>query len=122
MVRNCYTSVFSNIDKVTTDTRVTYACKPVGEVDEILDVKDPRQGPTDQYGNLYSYELLLKVDSGVQIYTYDEIQYSSSGLMVKKRSTSFQKQLPKANRLQKKLRMIFSMLDQQISWTRHCSS
>lgn len=86
---------FSNIDKVTTDTRVTYAGKPVGEVDEILDVKDPRQGPTDQYGNLYSYELLLKVDSGVQIYTYDEIQYSSSGLMGEKSINIIPKATPK---------------------------
>lgn len=86
---------FSNIDKVTTDTRVTYAGKLVGEVDEILEVKDPRQGPFDQYGNLYTYELILKVDSGVKIFSYDEIQYSSSGLMGEKSINITPKATPK---------------------------
>lgn len=76
--------LFSNIDKVEVGTRVTFAGKPVGEVKKIQEVKDPRQSPSDQFGNLYIFELTLKVDSSVQVYTYDEIVFASSGLLGEK--------------------------------------
>lgn len=75
---------FSNIGKVEEGTRVTFAGKPVGEVHKIVEVKDPRQSPSDSAGNLYIYELTLKVDSSVQVYTYDEILFATSGLLGEK--------------------------------------
>lgn len=75
---------FSNIDKVTEGTRVTFAGKPVGEVKDIIEVPDPRSAPVDESGNLYIYELILKVDSSVQVYTYDEIIFATSGLLGEK--------------------------------------
>ncbi len=75
---------FANIDKIDPGTRVTFAGKPVGEVEEIQEVKDPRQSPADSFGNLYIYLLTLKVDSSVHIYTYDEIVFATSGLLGEK--------------------------------------
>lgn len=75
---------FSNIDKISQGTLVTFAGKPVGEVVEIREVKDPREAPADAFGNLYIYELILKVDSSVKIFTYDEINFATSGLLGEK--------------------------------------
>ncbi|NGX61787.1 MAG: hypothetical protein K940chlam9_01276 [Chlamydiae bacterium] len=76
--------LFTNIDKVTKGTRVTFAGKPVGEVEEIIERKNPRQGPSDGLGNLYVYELILKVDSSVRVFTYDEILFATAGLLGEK--------------------------------------
>lgn len=75
---------FSNIDKVEKGTRVTFAGKPVGEVEEINEVPDPRKSPSDEFGNLYIFELTLQVDSSVQVYSYDEIIFATSGLLGEK--------------------------------------
>lgn len=71
---------FSNVDKVTVGTRVTFAGKPVGEVVEIREIEVPR---LDQLhgGYIYSYELVLNVDSEVKIYNTDEIALRTSGLL-----------------------------------------
>lgn len=76
--------LFSNIDKVIEGTHVTYGGKPVGEVVKIVEIPNPRDAEADQFGNLYLYELTLKVDSSVQVYTYDEILFSTSGLLGEK--------------------------------------
>lgn len=86
--------LFSNIDKIDVGTRVTFAGKPVGEVKKIVEVKDPRKSPSDQFGNLYIYELTLKVDSSVQIYSYDEIVFASSGLLGEKSIAIIPKSAP----------------------------
>ncbi len=78
------TARFSNIEKIEVGTRVTFAGKPVGEVSKIIEVEDPRQSPSDEFGNLYIYELTLKVDSSVHVFTYDEIIFSTSGLLGEK--------------------------------------
>ncbi|MCH9626641.1 MAG: hypothetical protein S4CHLAM2_02670 [Chlamydiales bacterium] len=75
---------FSNIDKVESGTRVTFAGKPVGEVYKIIEVPHPRESPSDEFGNLYIYELTLKVDSTVHVYSYDEIVFATSGLLGEK--------------------------------------
>src|ERR1700722_14911107 len=59
---------FSNIEKITPGTRVTFAGKPVGEVASIKEIKDARDQPPDASGNPYFYEVELKIDSGVQLY------------------------------------------------------
>ncbi len=75
---------FSNIDKVDTGTRVTFGGKPVGEVAGIKEVANPRKSPSDELGNLYIFELTLKVDSSVHVYSYDEIIFATSGLLGEK--------------------------------------
>lgn len=75
---------FSNIDKVSLGTRVTFAGKPVGEVVEIQEISDPRKAPADSSGNLYIYELILEADSSVKVYNYDEIIFATSGLLGEK--------------------------------------
>ncbi len=85
---------FSNIDKVENGTRVTFAGKPVGEVSKIMEIADPRQAPSDEFGNLYIYELTLKVDSSVQVYSYDEIIFTTSGLLGEKSIAIIPKSAP----------------------------
>jgi len=75
---------FSNIDRISQGTRVTFAGKAVGEVVDIKEIRDPRIAPADGSGNLYMYELTLKVDSSVKVFTYDEIVFASSGLLGEK--------------------------------------
>lgn len=75
---------FSNIDNVNVGTRVTFAGKPVGEVVKIQEIEDPRKAPADTLGNLYIYELTLKVDSSVKVFSYDEIVFATSGLLGEK--------------------------------------
>jgi len=76
--------LFSNVDKITEGTRVIFAGKPVGDVKSIVEIPNIRQAQADAFGNLYIYELTLEVDSSVQVYTYDEIQFATSGLLGEK--------------------------------------
>lgn len=85
---------FSNIDKISIGTRVTFGGKPVGEVKEIREIIDSRHGPADEYGNLFIYELVLKVDSSVQVFTYDEINFATSGLLGEKSIAIIPKSTP----------------------------
>lgn len=71
---------FSNVDKVTTGTRVTFAGRPVGEVVEIRDIEVPRQEQLHG-GYIYSYELVLNIDSGVKVFNTDEVSLRTSGLL-----------------------------------------
>lgn len=75
---------FSNINKINVGTRVTYAGRPVGEVVDIHELRDPRAQPSDELGRVYFYQLTLKVDSSVQVYTTDEITLQTSGLLGEK--------------------------------------
>ncbi|MDP1836325.1 MAG: MlaD family protein [Chlamydiales bacterium] len=71
---------FSNIDKITVGTRVTFAGKPVGQVIKIMEVEAPRA--EKYFGDyVYPYELLLAVDSSVHVYNSDEVALRTSGLL-----------------------------------------
>lgn len=72
---------FTDIDKVNVGTRVTYAGKPVGEVVEIRELPYGREGPKDDSGRVYAYELKVLVDSGIKVYNTDEITLRTSGLL-----------------------------------------
>lgn len=75
---------FSNIDKISEGTRVTFGGKPVGEVVNIEEIV-PEQGPREgRDGSVYVYELTLKVDSSIKIYETDEISSRTSGLLGEK--------------------------------------
>ncbi|MGK5595011.1 MAG: MlaD family protein [Parachlamydiaceae bacterium] len=73
---------FADVDKVTVGTRVAYGGKPVGEVVEIKEVKDPNvQERIGDNGYIYLYELILRVDSSVKVYNTDQISLRTSGLL-----------------------------------------
>jgi len=75
---------FTDVDKITIGTRVTYAGKPVGEVVGIEEVDDGRTGKTDPSGHVYIYDLTLRVDSKVKVFNTDEIASRTSGLLGEK--------------------------------------
>lgn len=62
-------------------TRVTFAGKPVGEVVSIRELPDARTSRQAQNGEVYVYELVLKVDSGVDVFNTDVISLRTSGLL-----------------------------------------
>lgn len=75
---------FTDIDKVTIGTRVTYAGKPVGEVIGIEEIEEGRGGKTDSSGHVYIYDLTLRVDSKVKVFNTDETALRTSGLLGEK--------------------------------------
>ena len=82
--KKTYNVRFSNIANISEGTHVTLAGKPVGEVEEIKRVPKSRQGPADELGRVYFYELTLRVDSSVEIYNTDEITIATTGLLGEK--------------------------------------
>lgn len=85
---------FSNIDKVGVGTRVLFAGHPVGEVVSIREVEDARLDGQIHHGEIYIYELTLKIDTGIDVYTSDEIAAKTSGLLGE-RSVSINPRPPK---------------------------
>lgn len=75
---------FTNVDKINVGTRVTYAGHPVGEVKELFELPDARTNRVARNGEVYVYELVLKVDSGVNVYNTDDISSRTSGLLGEK--------------------------------------
>jgi len=75
---------FANIDKVNTGTHVTFGGNPVGEVIEIKKIIDQKNPRPDFEGVVYAYELLLSVDSSVNVYNTDQISLRTSGLLGEK--------------------------------------
>lgn len=75
---------FANIDKVTVGTRVNFGGRPVGEVVEIQEISQGDERQMTRDGRVYIWELTLKVDSHVPIYTTDEIELKTSGLLGEK--------------------------------------
>lgn len=76
---------FSNVNKINVGTRVLFAGKAVGEVTAINEIYHARETqPTDQLGRLFFYQLTLKIDSGVHVYSTDEICMQTSGLLGEK--------------------------------------
>ncbi|MBX9743960.1 MAG: MlaD family protein [Chlamydiales bacterium] len=75
---------FANIAGINMGTRVTFAGKPVGEVVAIEEITNARETSCDEAGRVYVYQLTLKVDSKVNIYTTDEVAIRTTGLMGEK--------------------------------------
>ncbi len=76
---------FSNVNQINVGTRVLYAGRPVGEVIAITPIPNARQRPiSDVIGEIYFYQLELKVDSSVQVYDTDEVTIQTSGLLGEK--------------------------------------
>jgi phospholipid/cholesterol/gamma-HCH transport system substrate-binding protein len=73
---------FANINKISIGTRVLFAGKAIGEVTAIVPIYHARETqPTDSLGRLYFYQLTLKIDSTVAVYSTDEIVIHTAGLL-----------------------------------------
>jgi phospholipid/cholesterol/gamma-HCH transport system substrate-binding protein len=87
---------FSNINKIGVGTRVLFAGKAVGEVTAISEIYHARETqPTDLLGRLYFYQLTLHIDSNVHVYSTDEINIQTSGLLGEKSIAIVPKAPPK---------------------------
>lgn len=83
-MKKTYYIRFANINKIGIGTQVMFAGKPVGEVVAINRIYDSRKQPSDSLGDLYCYQLTIKVDSSVSIYNTDEVSLQTSGLLGEK--------------------------------------
>lgn len=87
---------FSNINQINVGTRVLFAGKPVGEVVAVQPIPEARKKPTsDVLGEIYYYQLVLKVDSSVKVYDTDEVTIQTSGLLGEKSIAIIPKVPPK---------------------------
>lgn len=93
---------FPNIEKISVGSRVTFAGRHVGQVEEIFQVRAARQEVADLYGNVYAYELLLRVDSSVEVFDTDDISIHTSGLLGE-RTISIRPNPPQKGRSLKKV-------------------
>ena len=75
---------FADLDKINVGTRVTFAGKPVGEVDHIEEIREAIDHRVGLNGTVYVYDVFLKVDSSVNVYNTDEIYSRTSGLLGEK--------------------------------------
>lgn len=75
---------FANINQISVGTRVLFAGRPVGEVSAIQEIVNARKLPTDSEGQVYMYQLTLKIDSSVIVYNTDQISVQTSGLLGEK--------------------------------------
>ncbi|GAB4190277.1 MAG: hypothetical protein Tsb0015_11380 [Simkaniaceae bacterium] len=86
---------FANINGISIGTRVMFAGNPVGEVVAIKAIPNARELPMNDEGDVYFYELILHVDSSVQVYNTDEITVQTSGLLGEKSIAIIPKAPPK---------------------------
>jgi phospholipid/cholesterol/gamma-HCH transport system substrate-binding protein len=87
---------FSNVNQINLGTRVLFAGKPVGEVVAIEPIPNARQKPiADVIGEIYYYQLVLRVDSSVKVYDTDEVTIQTSGLLGEKSIAIIPKVPPK---------------------------
>lgn len=87
---------FSSVNKINVGTRVLFAGKAIGEVTAINEIYHARETqPTDPLGRLYFYQLTLKIDSNVHVYSTDEICMQTSGLLGEKSIAIVPKAPPK---------------------------
>jgi phospholipid/cholesterol/gamma-HCH transport system substrate-binding protein len=85
---------FADVDKINVGTRVTLAGKAIGEVVDIKDITNSREGPSDEYGHVYIYELKLLIDSHIKIYRTDLVSSRTSGLLGEKSVQIMPQEIP----------------------------
>jgi phospholipid/cholesterol/gamma-HCH transport system substrate-binding protein len=71
---------FTNIAGIVKGTRVTFAGKPVGEVVAIQELSRSHEEGSSSNG-FFPFELTLKIDSSVEVYSHDDISIRTTGLM-----------------------------------------
>lgn len=75
---------FPTIEKVSVGTRVTFAGKPVGEVIAINEIREARSQQHSFGDQVFFFELVLSVDSSIEVYDTDDIVIQTSGLFGEK--------------------------------------
>ena len=76
---------FATINQINVGTRVLFAGRPVGQVAAIQEIPDARKKHiSDVLGEIYYYQLVLKIDSSVKVYDTDEIVVQTTGLLGEK--------------------------------------
>lgn len=85
---------FTNIAGITVGTRVTFAGRPIGEVIHIEELSKARE-EADEMGRIFLYQLTLKIDSSVDVYSTDEVAIKTTGLMGEKSIAILPKAAPK---------------------------
>lgn len=75
---------FTDISGVNIGTRVNLAGRSVGEVVAIQVTEKARNQRIDSLNRVYYYQLTLKVDSTVDIYSSDEVAVRTTGLLGEK--------------------------------------
>ncbi len=73
--------LFQNIDKISVGCRVSFAGKPVGEVESIVVIPHALRDRPKNGEMIYPYELLLSIDSTVRVYESDIITAKTAGLL-----------------------------------------
>jgi len=73
-----------DINNVGVGTRVLFAGRPVGEVVSIEEIPQGRKQPVDELGRVYTYQLKIKIDSGIKVYDTDEVTSVIEHVVVKK--------------------------------------
>src|SRR5574338_1167791 len=72
---------FTDIEKITVGTRVSYAGRPIGEVQAITPIPREEAPTANKRSPIYCYDVELAIDSHVVLYSTDDITLSTSGLM-----------------------------------------
>jgi phospholipid/cholesterol/gamma-HCH transport system substrate-binding protein len=90
---------FQNVDKISHGTRVTFAGKPVGEVISVQLLPEVFDSRFQDARPIYSYEVVLSIDSQVKVYKSDEICVRSEGLMGERVIAILPKQVPEGGEL-----------------------
>jgi phospholipid/cholesterol/gamma-HCH transport system substrate-binding protein len=75
---------FANIDKVNVGTRVLFAGHPIGEVVSVQEVENARDPSLVRDDKVYIYELIVKIDSNIDVYETDRLSIQTSGLLGEK--------------------------------------
>lgn len=75
---------FTDIDKVTIGTRVTFGGQPIGEVVKVRQIPEARRQKASSDFDIYIYELILTIDSSVTVFNTDAITVRTSGLLGEK--------------------------------------
>jgi len=89
---------FANINGISIGTRVMFAGNPVGEVVAIRAIPNARELSMSNEGDVYFYELVLHVDSSVQVFSTDDITVQTSGLLGEKSIAIIPKTKPKGTK------------------------
>ncbi len=75
---------FTDINNIGIGTRVLFAGRPVGEVVSITEIPEGRDPKVDELDRVYTYQLKVKIDSSVRVFTTDEVTIQTSGLLGEK--------------------------------------
>lgn len=75
---------FSNINGINSGTRVLFAGRAIGEVSAIETIPNARKQVINEMGDVYFYQLVLRIDSHIEVFNTDQVVVTTSGLLGEK--------------------------------------